>query len=261
MCGMRGTSQHGASSVSTWARSTEQRGLSQWYGIAATLGSPHGSARSSGRQTTIAAGACGVRGGGPRIDPGRGYASNLGAGTGDSGSRASRQDAQDPYANAARDHGTDTVAGHGRKAGPGSAGMAGTTTELCTAADERARACERTASGTDGSHASDRRHDARSPGKSTDYRFISGDGQRDTANSADALSFTRFRDHRRRLFTPIGGAITFEPTGRDASLARVYSPASRRPTQHWGTLAAGRGRAARAPGSRTGNDGAATPHH
>jgi len=70
-------------------------------GIVATLGSPHGSARSSGRPTTIAAGACGVRGGGPRIDPGRGYAGNLGAGTGDSGPRTRYKNGQDSYASAA----------------------------------------------------------------------------------------------------------------------------------------------------------------
>ena len=50
----------------------------------------------------------------------------------------------------------------------------------------------RTAGGIDGIHASDRRHDARAAGKFSDYRFTSGDGQRDTANSADTLPLTRF---------------------------------------------------------------------
>jgi hypothetical protein len=137
----------------------------------------------------------------------------------ESSSYASRQDAQDSYASAARDHGTATVARHGGTTCPGSAGLARSASELRDAADERARARERAASGTDGSYASDRRHDARSTGKSTDYRFISGDGQRDTANSADSLPFTRFRDHRRRLFTPIGGTITGEPSRGDAGIA------------------------------------------
>ena len=86
------------------------------------------------------------------------------------------------------------MAWHGRTAATRRAGVAGTTTGLCTAADGRAGARKRTAGGIDGIHASDRRHDARAAREFSDYRFTSGDGQRDTATSGDTLPITRFRD-------------------------------------------------------------------
>ena len=131
-----------------------------------------------------------------------GYAGDPGAGTGVPGPRT-YQNGQNSDAGTQRGTGAASearygraasVAWHGRTAATRRAGVAGTTTGLCTAADERAGARTRTAGGIGGIHASDRRNDARATRDFSDYRFTSGDGQRDTATSGDTLPIIRFRD-------------------------------------------------------------------
>ena len=121
------------------------------------------------------------------------YAGDPGAGTGVPGPRT-YQNGQNSDADHSRYGRAASVAWHGRTAASRRAGVAGTTTGLCTAADERAGARTRAAGGIGGIHASDRRNDARATRDFSDYRFTSGDGQRDTATSGDTLPITRFRD-------------------------------------------------------------------
>ena len=229
-CGVHRTSQYGPPTVSNGVGRMARGPLYQWHGVAATMGGSHDGTVGSEHPTTTKAGARGVRGGGSGIVPRHGSAresrraadglrrrrtggtlaaydgsaitggtagrdaGNLCAGTGDSGPRTRFQNGQDLHACTTRGTGAASVTRPGWTAATRRAGMAGATTELCTAADERAGARERTAGGTDGIHASDRRHDARATREFSDYRFTSGDGQRDTATSGDTLPITRFRD-------------------------------------------------------------------
>ena len=123
-----------------------------------------------------------------------GYAGDPGEGTGVSGPRRSTQNGQNSDADRSRYGRAASVAWRGWTTATRRAGMAGTTPGLRNAADERSGARTGTVGGAGGIHASDRRNDARATRESSEYRFTSGDGQRDTATSGDTLPITRFRD-------------------------------------------------------------------